>query len=348
MHVLLLGPYPPPHGGVQSNLVAIREYLTGRGVRCSVINLTRHRQPEHDGIWFPNSGAEVLRLMFRLRPSIAHLHIGGDITPRLLALGFACTQLAGAGSVMTLHSGGYPSSPEGRSAARGTLRGFVFRRFSRMIAVNAELAKLYLRFGVREERIRTIAPHALVAAAPRLELPENLESFLLAHDPVLISMGWLEPEYGYPLQIRTLGGIRKRRAGAGLLILGAGRGEAELRRQIQATDYAADVLLAGDVPHGAALAALARSQVFLRTTAYDGDSVSVREALHLGIPVAATDNGMRPEGVILMRNAEPEALEEAVEEALRRGRQAGSAKADWSNVEAVFELYRELDSSTPA
>ena len=34
MRVVQLGPYPPPHGGVQTNLVAIREYLRRRGHAC--------------------------------------------------------------------------------------------------------------------------------------------------------------------------------------------------------------------------------------------------------------------------------------------------------------------------
>ena len=52
MRVLLLGPYPPPHGGVQTNLVAIREYLLRNGVPCSVINITRHRKPDADDVYY--------------------------------------------------------------------------------------------------------------------------------------------------------------------------------------------------------------------------------------------------------------------------------------------------------
>ena len=43
MTVLQLGPYPPPHGGVQTNLVAIRDHLRRHGMAATVINLTRHR-----------------------------------------------------------------------------------------------------------------------------------------------------------------------------------------------------------------------------------------------------------------------------------------------------------------
>ena len=41
-----------------------------------------------------------------------------------------------------------------------------------------------------------------------------------------------------------------------------------------------------------------QSDVFIRSTAFDGDALSVREAMTLGIPVIATETDFRPEGVI--------------------------------------------------
>jgi glycosyltransferase involved in cell wall biosynthesis len=50
------------------------------------------------------------------------------------------------------------------------------------------------------------------------------------------------------------------------------------------------------------------ADVMLRTTLFDGDAISVHEALYLGTPVIATDNGMHPEGVRLILNADRNAL----------------------------------------
>ena len=80
MRVLQLGPFPPPHGGIQTNLVAIREYLRSRGIPCGVINLTRHRKPNSDEVYYPASAAELLRLLLTLPYDILHLHIGGNLT----------------------------------------------------------------------------------------------------------------------------------------------------------------------------------------------------------------------------------------------------------------------------
>src|SRR5205814_2287693 len=106
-----------------------------------------------------------------------------------------------------------------------------------------------------------------------------LESFYREHDPVLLTVGLLELEYDLPLQVNTLGKIREYLPGAGLVIIGAGSLEADLRRAIGAVPWAEHILLAGDVPHAVTLKATAEAAMLLRTTLYDGDSVSVREAL---------------------------------------------------------------------
>jgi glycosyltransferase involved in cell wall biosynthesis len=345
MRVLLLGPYPPPYGGVQVNLLSIRGFLRERGIPCAVINLTRYRRVDGDGVFYPRSAVGLLRLLAGLRYEIIHLHIGGAISPRLLALCLCCCSIPGSRAVLTFHSGGYPSSPEGRKARRWSLRGVVFRRFDRVIAVNQEIADLMARYGLPRGKVRLIPPWSPPAYAAGAGLPANLEGFFARHAPVLLTVGLLEPEYDLPLQIEVLGGIRKRHPEAGLVIIGSGSLEEELRGAIPSKPYAEHVLLCGDVPHAETLAAIARCHLFLRTSLYDGDSLAVREALHFGTPVIASDNGMRPPGVLLVPPRDAGKLLLAVEAGLGR-RQPRTAmeqgRRNEDNLEAVLDLYREL------
>lgn len=345
MVVLQLGPYPPPHGGVQTNLVAIHRYLQSLGIDSRVINLTRYRQADQDGVFYPRSGRAVFRLLLGLPHTIAHLHIGGNLAPRLLLLGLVCSWMPGRRSVLTFHSGGYPDSPEGRTAGRWTLRGFVFRRFDRIICVNRAMVAMFVgKFGVPARKVRLIPPHVLPEQVPDVRFPPAIEEFFARHQPVLLSMGWLEPEYDFPLQIKALGPVRQKLPQAGLMILGAGRLEAEIRRQIAASGLGEHVLLPGDMPHEMALAAIARAEIFLRTTWYDGDAISVRESLHLGTPVIASDNGMRPPGVRLIPMKDLPALVEAICAQAQAGKpEPPQPVADSrENIRAVYELYREI------
>ena len=349
MKVVQLGPYPPPHGGVQTNLVAIREHLRRAGHECAAINLTRFRRQDGDGVYYPAGALALARLLWRLPADIVHLHFGGDLTPRLLGLLLLCTLLPGRKTVLSFHSGGYPSSPAGRTARPGTLRGFLFRRLDGVIAVNAEIAALFRTFGVRAERIRTILPFVVTPPDAAIPMPQRLADFFAAHQPLLLTVGLLEPEYDLAMQIDVMGEIVQRFPRAGLVIAGAGSLEEDLRRQIAAVPHGEHVLLYGDMPHPVTMRATLECDALLRTTLYDGDSVSVREALYLGTPVIATDNGLRPEGVRLIPPSDHAALREAICELVSAGGARQSAAGDGQeNVRLVVDFYRDLLRATTA
>jgi len=344
MRVIQLGPYPPPHGGVQTHLVAIRDYLRRQGHETAVINLTRYRKQRGDGVYYPKNALETAWLLAREPADILHLHVGGSLTPRLLCLGLLCCVLPGQMTVLTFHSGGYPWSPEGRTTRAASFRGFVIRRFDALIAVNEEIAGFYARCGAKRERVRVISPQGpvLVPVAP---LPEPLASFFATHQPVLLSVGGLAPEYDLPLQIEVLGRILERYPEAGLVMIGSGSLEKEVRRAMNGTSWAANMLLPGDVEHTATLRAVRDSSVLLRTTLYDGDSISVRESLALGTPVIATDAAMRPPGCRLVPASNLRALEEAILETLaRKPDHRTMVQTGEENLEAVLRLYCELAS----
>lgn len=344
MRVLQLGPYPPPHGGVQSNLVAIRTFLRRHGVPCAVINITRHRKPDSDEVYYPKSAAGLIRLLLRLDYDVLHLHVGGMLSRRLLSLALVCTVMRRSKTVMTFHSGGYPSSAEGKSTTRNSLAGFVLRRFDGLIGVNPEIISFFQRLGVAPSRTRFIYPHSFLPEENSpTALPEPLASFFSEHTPVLISVGLLEPEYDLPLQIEVLGQVRQKFPSAGVLLIGSGSLEQDLRGRIGTGAYPEHILLCGDVPHGITMTAISRSDLMLRTTLFDGDAVSVREALHLGTPVIASDNGMRPAGVHLVPKSDLQALLRAIQEILvQPSRSQTDRGIDESNVQAVFDFYQEL------
>jgi glycosyltransferase involved in cell wall biosynthesis len=353
MRVLQLGPYPPPHGGVQSNLVAIRSFLLKRNIPCAVINITRHRKPDADEIYYPKTSFDLLRLLFRLDYDIIHLHLGGMLSDRLLALGLVCCMVPHGKTVLTFHSGGYPASPRGQRTTAASFTGFVLRRFDKLIGVNPAIVDFFHKVGVPAERTCLIYPHSFPGAVSTdngasERLPDKLADFFSSHSPILISVGLLEKEYDLPVQVSVMDRVRQKFPTAGLLMIGSGSKETELKNLIAAQSYAAHLLLPGDVPHNATLQAIRQSDVMLRTTLYDGDAVSVREALYLGVPVIASDNGMRPPGVRLIPSSNLDTLFDAIEQTLNAGpnQQSRTAPPDDTNIEAVFRVYEEL-TNTP-
>ena len=92
-------------------------------------------------------------------------------------------------------------------------------------------------------------------------------------------------------------------------------------------------------------AVVSRLDIFARCTYYDGDALSVREALALGVPVVASDTDYRPEGVIKFRIADGQELVRALKHALAHlseGTTVGSSHAHSNGSERISRLYREL------
>jgi len=343
MKILQIGPYPPPYGGVESNLIAIHNYLLKHDIPAKVINVTRYRDSGGEGVYYPNTWIDLLRLLFKLDYDIAHIHIGGQITPRLLGLCLACSMLPHKKSVLTFHSGGYPSSEEGKTANPRTMRGFVFRKLDAVICVNDEIAELFRRFGLKTEQIKVICPFSFPRGISDHSLPDKLFDFFQSHSPVLLTVGGLETEYGLEAQIDVLGPVLENHPNCGLVIIGSGSLEREIRDYINSKSYCANIYLCGDMPHSATLLAMQECDTFLRTSLYDGDSIAVREALQLGIPTIATDTAKRPDGAILIPVNETDALLKAIEKSLsEQSDNRDSAETSEENLEAVIGLYKEL------
>jgi glycosyltransferase involved in cell wall biosynthesis len=255
-----------------------------------------------------------------------------------------CTLLPGKRVVLTFHSGGYATSDAGRTAARWTLRGFVFRRFDLIIAVNEEIRALFERFGVSKSRLRIVAPYSddpRVGDEADVSLPTVIEDFIASHAPVLATVGGLEPEYDVPIQLAMLSSLRETRPDAGLVIVGDGSIRKQIESAIAETGLSEHALLCGDTPHAITLEIIRRADVLLRTSKYDGDSIAVREAIALGTPVVATDNGMRPAGVRLFPASDLDALRQVVSEALTSGPTSVTV-GEHNGIDAVIELYHEL------
>jgi glycosyltransferase involved in cell wall biosynthesis len=130
--------------------------------------------------------------------------------------------------------------------------------------------------------------------------------------------------------------------------MGSGEQRAEAEKRVRDTGLEESVLLLGDVDHDACLALMSVSDVFLRPTLEDGDSISVREALSLGVPVVASRTGARPSGALLFRPGDVEEMLAKIELAMAkvRGHQSSAAGLDAGTcMDRLMEIYRQVDGS---
>jgi glycosyltransferase involved in cell wall biosynthesis len=154
---------------------------------------------------------------------------------------------------------------------------------------------------------------------------------------------FFRPEYGFDFLIDTLTRVKCLYPSFGCLVMGSGEQRARAEKRVREAALDDSVLLLGDVDHDTRLALMSACDVFLRPTLEDGDSISVREALSLGIPVVASRVGTRPDGAILFRPGDVDQMLAGIELALttKIGNQALAAGC----MDRLMEIYRQLDGS---
>ncbi|MGB7210831.1 MAG: glycosyltransferase family 4 protein [Pyrinomonadaceae bacterium] len=345
MRVVQLGPLPPPHGGVSTNLLAIHSLLISRGHDARIISVTSSSETENvPNAYKPRTALQLLRRLLTLDFDIVHFHVGGDFSLRLAVLTLVCGILPGKKSVVTFHSGGYALEAV-KFAKPMSIRGIAFRSVDFLIGVNSQMLEMFRAYGVSEKKMRLILPFALNPPDPNTEIPLDLMDFVNVGDPFLLSVGGLEPEYSHSFMIDAMEIVLRKLPNTGLMIVGSGSLEAKLREQIASKNYSDRILLVDGIDHDILLRLIEDADILLRLTKYDGDAISVREALFLNTPVIATDNGMRPDGVNLV-SSEPTAEEvvNKIDEVLTSELLTESDQNvdGQRNIDEVLKVYKEL------
>jgi len=348
MHVLQLGPYPPPEGGINRNMLAIRDELARHGHQCTIIATSRSTAISSDeGVHYPRSPFGLIKLLLTRSYDVLHLHVGGDISRRVLSLILVCGLLGRGRNILSFHSGGYTETAEGKAATARSIRGFIFRRFARVIAVNPALAEIFEQYGVASDKVRVIYPFVHRSPDKGAKIPIPIREFAESSKPFLLTVGLLEDEYDLFMQIDAMEDVLGKLPEAGLMIVGSGSLEERLRAAIESKPYANRIYLAGDVEHKVTLNLIDDCDILLRTTLFDGDAISVREALSLGTSVIATDNKMRPDGVRLIPIGDRKSLvDEIVNIADSETREKHPISGDDGNILAITSLYSEIMSKT--
>jgi len=152
------------------------------------------------------------------------------------------------------------------------------------------------------------------------------------------------PLYGADMGPGLLASVKETFPDAGLVLYVAREPTPELRNALMAPVDALGVgddfyVVTGSEPFGPLLV---RSDVVVRPTATDGDSVSVREALAVGVPVVASDVCSRPEGVRVFPTRDAGGLMTQVIEALESGPKETLAEDSHDSPGVILDVYRRV------
>jgi glycosyltransferase involved in cell wall biosynthesis len=315
MKLLLVGPYPPPHGGVSVHIAETKRRANSLGIPCRVLNTDRNAEWSPNYIRVRRPGGFVLSLVrHSLRGWTIHVHTNGhNLKSWLVALAGGLAGRVGAGGALTLHSGKMPDYV-GAKRARRWLARLTCRTFKEITCVSSRLRESVESLGVPSPRIK-VSPAfgGVTELSNQWVLSPNFEKWFARHNPVFSATASNRPEYGIELLIEAISRLLKAHKDAGCLLIGVGEEAKSIRSLIEQRNLSRSVLMLGDVPHEECLHVISRSVALVRPTFADGDSISVREALALGVPVIASDAAERPEGTVLFETGNLDDLMKKIE-----------------------------------
>lgn len=184
-----------------------------------------------------------------------------------------------------------------RSRLTPTVTHFLYPWADGIVAVSEGVAKdLAHTASLPLDRIQTIynpviTPEMLNSAEEPVE-----HSWFNSQDiPVVLGVGKLEAQKDFPTLIRAFAKVRQVRP-ARLVILGWGPDRPQLEALIQELGLQEDVDLPGYVQNPYAY--MARSSVFVLSSAWEGLPTVLIEAMALGVPVISTDCESGPSEIL--------------------------------------------------
>jgi glycogen(starch) synthase len=344
--VLLVGPYPPPYGGLSVQLQQWQRYVQQtHGWICEVLNIGERRDEPLPGAHPVRGYLDFWRKLsqYARQGYLIHLFTNGhNLKSWLSAL--ACA-LAGCinhrRSLLVFGSGNLPGFIERSGTLARAVAKTAVRLSGQIVCRNDDMLQALLKLGVDRSKVSIVSGYYGTFDQSD-DLPIGIQKFLDEHRPVLGAMATtLSPEYGVPLFLDAAEHLRHQYPRLGVVLIGIADKE---RSQLRIPDQV-DVCLAGPLPNPVAMAVMNRLSVFVRPSLFDGDSRSVREALSLGIPVVASNTGLRPAGVKLFAKGDAAQMMAAIRETIE-GSETGvppaTTAAREESVSQLLSLYEKL------
>jgi glycosyltransferase involved in cell wall biosynthesis len=210
------------------------------------------------------------------------------------------------------------------SKLKRLLTGLLLSRVRRLELVGEHLVDHYKKSGIPlPNAVEFISPfiEPVEEDAARLmaAYPPGLLKFLDNRHPVLLTSVWrLSADidggvYGVGHCLALLARLTLRFPSIGLIVaIGDAHDKEYVATVVKASAAMGlkdNTFVASNI--GELWPLMRRSDLFLRLTNTDGASVSLREALHFGCPIIATDVVPRPEGVMLVHYGDVDGMEHA-------------------------------------
>jgi len=290
MRILMVGPLPPPIGGMATVVENLREALAAHG-QVRVLNNVKTTPPDR-ALW--QGVAAQSRLLWRLgalclgwRPQVVHIHTCSWFNFWRQGVDVLLVRLLGRRAVLHIHGAEFHKFLSTLHGPLAWLARRIFSACNRVIVLGDEWLRVLEPWCGRERIV--VVPNGVPVPARPVPVPR---------EPLIVCLANYERRKGQDDLLRAVAGLSEPRPRVALL--GA---EAEAGRQSWLQSLGEElgledqVEIPGPKMGGEKDAWLRRAAVFCLPSHDEGLPMAMLEAMAAGVPVVATRVGAIPEAV---------------------------------------------------
>ncbi len=287
LHIGLVGPLPPPYGGMANQTQQLGELLRSEGLSVSLVQTNAAYRPQ----WV--SGFPLIRALFRLIPylyalwqlagrsDVIHIMANSGWSWHLVAVPAIWMATFHKVPVVINYRGGEAETFLAKSARSVRVS---MRRTSALIVPSGFLKAVFARFNMSASVVPNIIDVARFNnSAPHRAIRRHL----------LVSRN-LEPIYDNETAIRAFSIVHCSHPDATLTIAGSGPLAESLAVLAETLGLAGAVIFAGRLDRDAMAQAYRAADIAINPSLVDNMPNSVLEALASGVPVVSTNVGGVP------------------------------------------------------
>ena len=334
LRLALVGPVPPPSGGMANQLLQLERLLRSEGVSVEVVPVNRPYRPAFIG------GLPGIRALARLLPYLFALHAAAgraDVVHVLASSGWSWHLFAAPAvwisrarrvPVVVNYRGGGAKPFLSRAAAfvRPTLK-----RASALVVPSEFLREVFSRFGLAARVVPNVIDAELFRPAPApigFTKPDGTRT-----GPHILIARNLEPVYDVATGLRAFRLVRERIPTARLSVAGTGPERGRLEALAEELGLGDSVRFVGRVENEEMPVLYREADVMLNPSLADNMPISILESLACGIPIVTTNVGGIP---FLVREGETARLVSSGDEKAM----AGAIESLWSDKEQAARQSR--------
>jgi len=308
LEVLLVVPMPPPLGGNSVHGQRLLDLLTDDGHLVKVLDYTK-KNASNDSRIIHLQGDIVTKIVTLLKTAaqlrksaIVHFHVSALKSFRLVAP-LLLLIFRHQPKVITIHSGSFVNRTSG--IIDKLLMKLILRFFHKIITVNKEQAWHLERNGIDQHKITTI-PAFFPSFADESLVPQQLLE-IHSKKQIVLTSGSLTRIYDYDVIIDCIERLDVSRYH--FVFAFYGTVDEEVTRHVnRRLSKQHNVTILNNQSPQVFASIVQLCDIYVRSTTHDGDSVAIREALHFGKFVFASDCVERPEGCLVFHQSDSESL----------------------------------------